>query len=70
MTALKQPHFSFYTFPLAIPNGFENERSYETYIYYIHFWRVSHFQLCEPLSAIRDDHPTPQKYSFYDFRKV
>ena len=49
--------------------AYENERLYETCIY-IHFWRVSHFQLCEPLSAIRErvTHP-PRGIIFMIFVK-
>ena len=68
MTALKQLHFSFYPFPAAIPNGL-GERAV-TWDIYIHFWRISHFQLYEPLSAISERvTPPPRDIVFMIFVK-
>ena len=51
MRALKELHFSVYTFLAPIPVTCENGRLHETCIY-IYFWCVCHFQLCDPLSAM------------------
>ena len=49
MRGLRQFYFSVYTVAALIAVTCENGRSHETCIY-THFWRVSHFQLCESLS--------------------
>ena len=69
MRAFQQLHFSVYTFPTPIPVTCDNERSHETCIY-TYFWRVCHFQLCEPLSAIRARvTPPPRNNGFMNFVK-
>ena len=68
MRGLKQLYFSVYTFHAPISVTCENGRSHETYIY-THFWRISHFQLCESLYVICVRVIPPRNIVFMNFVK-